>query len=436
MIPLGVALTVLFSLAVLVLPRVQAALGVMAGVCYITQGQMYLVGGFHMHAIRIVLLAGLIRLIVRGEFRGLKWNKIDWAMTSFLLVMTLVPTLREGTMEVFIYRVGSGYDIALSYWVFRGLLRTGVEVERFFYGLAFMMVPVAMEMTYECLSHRSLYEPFGGIGDLTIREGRPRCQGPFRIGITAGIFGATMIPQFIAMLHSRGRGFGAGIGLISALVITWTSNSSGPLMAALCSIVAWLFWPMRTQMQTVRRGIVAVLIALHLSMKVPVWFIFSKLGALTGGDGWHRSYLIDRYIHFFSDWWLMGTNNTHDWMPYVLPDGNADITDLYVAVGITGGVTALVLLIMLLVWCFRYLGNALQVLRAQFSKTELLFWGLGGALFSHVVTLFSITYWDQIFVVLWSLMAMISSVATDVMETEPTPEFVPEETPDAEPDLA
>ncbi len=418
MIPLGIALTLLFSAAVLMLPRVYAALGVMAAVCYITQGQVYLVGGFNMNSIRIVLLAGLIRLVVRGEFRNLKLNKVDWALIAYLCTMTIIPTLREGTTEVLVYRLGSGYDIALSYWVFRGLLKDWRDTEQFFYGLAFLIVPMTLEMINEFITHRSLYEPFGGIGDLTIREGRPRCQGPFRIGITAGVFGATLIPLFIALFRQNGRKPGAIIGFICALTITWTSNSSGPLMAALCSFVAWLFWPMRERMQTVRRGIVAVLVTLHLCMKGPVWFIFSKLGGLMGGDGWHRSYLIDRYFHFFPSWWLMGTNDTHDWMPYVLPDGNADITDLYVAVGITGGLTALVLLILLLVRCFRFLGQALSKLRTQFSEVETLFWGLGGALFSHVVTLFSITYWDQVFVVLWSLMAIISSTTSSVLDTE------------------
>lgn len=431
MIPLGAALTLLFSTAVLVLPRVYAALGVMAAVCYITQGQQYVVGGFHMHAIRIVLLAGLVRLVIRGEFRGTKLNKVDWALLGYTAAVTFIPSLREGTSEEFVYRLGCAYDISLSYWVFRGLLKDWDEITNFFNGLAFLIVPLALEMIFEMLTWRSLFEPFGGIGALTIREGRPRCQGAFRIGITAGVFGATLIPIFIALFRAGGRHVAATVGLFSALVITYAANSSGPLMAALCSIVAWIFWPMREQMSTVRRGIVAVLLGLHLCMKVPVWFIFSKLGCLTGGDGWHRSYLIDRFFHFFPNWWMMGTNDTHDWMPYVLPDGNADITNLYVAAGVNGGLAAVVLLILMLVRCFRYLGLAMRELRWRSLEAETIFWGLGGALFAHVVTLFSVTYWDQVFVVLWSLMAIIASVAGDVLENSPATEAAHDESPEA-----
>jgi hypothetical protein len=419
MIPAGIALTLLFVASVLFLPRRLAALGVMASVCYITQGQFFTVVGFHMHAVRIVLLAAMIRLMVRGEFRYLKVNKIDWAVLAYAVVVNLVPILRERTSEELVYRLGSLYDILLSYWVFRGLFRNWEELETYLAGLAFLIVPMALEMIFENLTHRSLFEPFGGIGDLTIREGRPRCQGAFRIGITAGVFGAALIPMFISLYRFKGRGLSATVGLIAAIVITYTSNSSGPLMAALSSFVAWMFWSMRTKMKKVRWGIILLLLLLQLSMKVPIWFIFSKLGALTGGDGWHRSYLIDRFIHFFSDWWLMGTKNTSDWMPTVLSDGNADITDLYVAAGINGGLLALVLLILILVRCFRYLGLALGEFRAQSSSAEFLFWGLGGALFSHVVTLFSVTYWDQLFVALWSCLAIISSVTANALEHEP-----------------
>ena len=416
MIPAGVALTLLFVASVIFLPRRLAALAVIASACYITQGQMVIVGGFHMYSLRIVLLAALIRLKCRGEFKDLKLNKIDWALLGYAVAVNLVPVLRQGTSIEMIYRMGCIYDILLSYWVFRGLIKKWEELETFLTGLAFLIVPMALEMIFELVTHKSLFEPFGGIGELTIREGRPRCQGAFRIGITAGFFGAALIPMFMSLYRFKGRSFAATVGLVAAIVITYTSNSSGPLMAALSSVVAWMFWPMRTMMKKVRWGIVLFLIFLHLSMKVPVWFIFSKLGSLTGGDGWHRSYLIDQFIHFFPDWWLLGAKSTSNWMPTVLANGSADITDFYVAAGVNGGLISLVLLILILVRCFSFLGLAMREHRLHSSDAEVLLWGLGGALFSHVVTLFSVTYWDQLFVVLWACLAIISSVTADTLE--------------------
>ena len=244
MIPAGVALTLLFVASVIFLPRRLAALAVIASACYITQGQMVIVGGFHMYSLRIVLLAALIRLKCRGEFKDLKLNKIDWALLGYAVAVNLVPVLRQGTSIEMIYRMGCIYDILLSYWVFRGLIKKWEELETFLTGLAFLIVPMALEMIFELVTHKSLFEPFGGIGELTIREGRPRCQGAFRIGITAGVFGAALIPMFMSLYRFKGRSFAATVGLVAAIVITYTSNSSGPLMAALSSVVAWMFWPM------------------------------------------------------------------------------------------------------------------------------------------------------------------------------------------------
>jgi hypothetical protein len=419
MIAAGVALTVLFVSGVLLLPRSWAALGVIAAVCYITQAQQVVLFGFHFTAIRIVLLAGIFRILARGEFRGCQLNKIDWALIGYTCATTFVPWLRERTSDELVYRLGCAYDILLSYWVFRGLLNNQETIETFLCGLAILIVPLAAEMVLESFTHRSLFEPFGGIGELTIRNGRPRCQGAFRVGITSGIFGATLMPMFVGLFRLSGRRGPAVLGILTTIVITYTSNSSGPLMAFLSGAVAWLFWPWRTNMRMVRRGIVALLVGLHLVMKVPVWFIFSKLGALTGGDGWHRSYLIDRFIHFFPDWWLIGAHDTSDWMPTVLSDGSADLTDLYVAAGVNGGLVCLVLLILLFVRCFRYLGAATAGLRARSSETEFILWGMGAALFAHVVTFFSVTYWDQLHVAWWGFLAMISTVTFHILQTEP-----------------
>jgi hypothetical protein len=429
----GSTLTLLLALMAFCLPRRWAALGVMAAVCYITQSQQINFLGFHFTAIRIVLLAALIRIMVRREFTNWQLNKIDWALIGYTIAVTLVPSVRERTSEEFVYRLGCAYDILLSYWVFRALLVDWNEVKEFLQGLAFLIVPLAMEMILEQVTHKSLFEPFGGIGELTIRNGRPRCQGAFRIGITAGVFGATLVPMFIGMYRLKSQRLTAIIGLISATVITYTSNSSGPLMAYLSAVTAWLFWPLRRDMRVVRRGIVAVLVGLHLVMKVPVWFIFSKLGALTGGDGWHRSYLIDRFIHFFPDWWLLGAQDTSDWMPTVLSGGGADLTDLYVAAGVNGGLVCLVLLILLLVRCFRYLGLAMIELRDYSSEAELFFWGMSAALFAHVVTLFSVTYWDQMYVAWWGLLAIVSSSTSNVLKSAQATELtqdVPQQFPD------
>ena len=94
---IGITLTLLSAVMVLFAPRRWAVLGVFVSVCYITQGQGVEVGGFHFFAQRIVLLAGLIRIVTRGELRSLKLNKIDWALLAYAVVSTIMPIIRMGS---------------------------------------------------------------------------------------------------------------------------------------------------------------------------------------------------------------------------------------------------------------------------------------------------------------------------------------------------
>src|ERR1039458_9789185 len=103
---IGTTLILLCAIMVIFAPRRYAVLAVFVSVCYITQGQEVIVGGFHFFAQRIVLLAGFVRIMTRRELRSLKLNKIDWALLAFAVVSTVVPIIRLGVWQE---QVGGAY---------------------------------------------------------------------------------------------------------------------------------------------------------------------------------------------------------------------------------------------------------------------------------------------------------------------------------------
>jgi hypothetical protein len=271
-------------------------------------------------------------------------------------------------------------------------------------------------MINESLTGTNVFNAMGGQGPAWLRDGRYRCIGAFRGPHTAGIFGATLIPVFVCLFFKGNqRGF-AVIGLFFATAITYASNSSGPLMAYLLGLVGLAFWPLRHNMQRVRRGLVAALIAYGLLSKAPIWYIFSKISDITGGDGWSRSFLMEQCFNHASRWWLMGTNNTGDWASSEMPGGGADLCNVFVSCAAVAGLGGLILFILLLVWCFQYLGRALHAAREMQPESEGLLWALGSVLFAHINALSSVTYFDQLFVVWWGFLAMISSDTADLIE--------------------
>jgi hypothetical protein len=416
---IGAALTLVASLTVILAPRRFAVMGIFAGVCYITQGQVLDVGGFHFYAIRIILFSGFIRILMRSELQRIRLSKIDWAVLAYTICAALVSISRTGLWQE---QVGITYNITLSYLVCRCLVTDWSDFQALLPSLALLIAPLALCMVAESLTRHNVFDFMGGHSPSD-RDGRPRCTGAFRGPHTAGTFGATLMPLFAGIFFVPGKRSASVIGFVAATAITYTSNSSGPLMAYLSCIIALTFWPLRQDMRKVRRGIVFALVAYTLVSKAPVWYVFSKVSDLTGGDGWHRSYLMDQCFKHISDWWLSGTEDTSAWAVTHMAWGGADITNEYVSNAANAGLGGLLLFILILVRSFQNLGLTLKVLRNVSPHTEWLLWCVSCALLGHVVTLFSVTYFDQMHVIWWGFLAMIASVTGDIQK------FVKEDKP-------
>jgi hypothetical protein len=175
----------------------------------------------------------------------------------------------------------------------------------------------------------------------------------------------------------------------------------------MAAMIAWGLWPIRTNMQAFRRGLVALLVLLAMVMKAPIWYLLARMSAVTGGTGWHRSYLIDMAVRNLEHWWLIGlpVRETARWMPYVVAaTGGADITNQFIAFGLQGGILAVAIFIFLLYLAFSNLGRALAFVRVsrQLSGLEPILWSLGVALTAHIMNWLGITYFDQ-FNMMWFL---------------------------------
>jgi hypothetical protein len=213
------------------------------------------------------------------------------------------------------------------------------------------------------------------------------------------------------------------LGIVGCLGATVLSNSSGPLLCVVAGVIGFLLWGMRHRMSWFRRGIVAALIGLSLVMKVPVWWIISKISDLVGGGGWHRAYIIDLCIRNFDTWWLMGYSHTKNWAPdyltLLVDPENLDITNHYVAQAAIGGIGMLVLFIAILVVCFKVVGRSLDAAEKKEGFQPLFLWSLGVSLAAHCTCFFSISYFDQIQVYWYWFLAVFSCLSVSEWVTMP-----------------
>ena len=406
---LGVGFTALMCFLLLTLPRKWALVPVIILICYMTMGERVIVVGLNFTMIRILTLVGWIRILIRGELKSLKLNPIDKALIWFAISGMLIYVLQWQTFDAVKYEFGQVYNALGMYFLFRFLVRDMDDCLRVFKIAAVFIIPLAASMVVERMTGRNAFAEFGGVSPITaIRDGVLRCQGPFAHPVLAGTFGATLFPLFVGLWRSKGHKLLSFLAILSSGAMVLTSGSSGPVGTLLAGLLALGCWPHRKHMSTIRSGILVAVVGLEIVMKAHVWFLLARVGIFSGSTGHHRAYLIDRALANLDDWWLLGTRSTVAWDEYY---NLFDITNQYLVYGADGGLITMLLFILVIVRCFGAVGLTVRALGEESRELQFCVWALGAALFSHVVTFLSVSYFDQNFVNWYLLLAIISTAS-------------------------
>jgi hypothetical protein len=396
----GLAAVVLFLAVVCALlsSRRSLPLVFIAAACSITIGQQLVVASLHFTIFRLIIVAAWIRLLLRGEARMGSWTTVDKALVAWVAIGTVAPILRIGSSEAFINAAGHAYDAIGLYFLFRFTVRTPDDVMLIVRAIAVMLILLVLPMTIERYLDVNIFSVFGGVPlHPLIRGGHLRAQGPFRHPILAGSFGATSLPLLAALWNSgkeSDRRLSA-VAFVSATIIVVLSESSGPVMTYIVALITILGWGFRKNVRELSYLFLLGLLGLMVMMKAPIWFVFSRVGDVLGGTGYHRSILIDAAIRHFGQWWKLGTSNTVDWLPYFLSlTDQADITNQFIAEGVNGGVFTLLAFVLMVAAAFRSSVAAAQDDRRSPGECRM-GWGIWSSLLTHVVAFLSVTYFDQ-----------------------------------------
>jgi hypothetical protein len=404
----GIAFLLAMAVLTFSLPRRLALLPIFLSSCYMTLAQVVSVGGLHFTVLRIVMLLGWVRVLSRGEHRGLQLNEIDrvvwrWAAACFLMGIILVPN-KDG----FQYELGEVYNALGLYFLMRVFLREAADLAALLKALVWALLPLSVLMVGEHQNGHNIFGALGGVTEASVNRGDSyRAQGPFAHSILAGTVGAFMMPLFLSLWLAKETRLLAIVGTIVATVMMLASHSSGPFMSYLGVLAAIALWPMRLKMRAFRRGLVVFLLLLQCVMKTPIWFLMAKIAELIGGDGYQRAVVMDQAIWRVNEWWLCGTTKTAHWYPsgvlYTDPD-RLDITNEFVNQAVAGGMLRLVLFIVIIVRCCREVGRSLR--REEHQPFAV--WLRGCALMANIVAFFSVSYFDQIDVFWFFSVALVS----------------------------
>ena len=402
--PLVAIAMALAILLILSLPRKYVIVPTLLALFLIPKGQVIVAAGLHFNVFRIIILVGLARWAASSRSSPLAggFNFMDRVVTLFAFSYLLVYSLQWMVPGALIVSLGLFLDAMGGYFVLRFLIQDREDVRRTIKVLAAVAIVNAVCMLNEQRTGTDLFSFLGGVSAGTVREGKIRSQGAFEVFITAGTYGATLVPLLIWLWSQARSKMISILGIFAATIMTVTCYASTTLVSYAAGIFALCFWPIRKQMRLVRWGIVVMLVGLHLVMQGPVWSLLEHIDLTGSSSSYHRYMLIDNLIRHFGDWWLLGTRDNSSWGWEMW-----DTSNQYVAYGLSGGLLTLIFFITIISRGFASLGTARKAAEGNRSE-EWFLWCLGATLFSHVVAFFGIGYFDQVQFAWFALLAIIS----------------------------
>ena len=421
--PLALTVTILLVLAVLTLPRRFALVPLLVSAATMPVAQRLVVAGADFTLLRLLLLAYLARVVLRAEWKGFVWNRLDTAIVLWVLSGTALMTLQYGSSEALLNRLGWAYDVVLIYFSARFVLREWGDVLVLGKSAAVLSLPLAVFFVVEWVTQYNVFHVFGGVPEFTwVREGVIRCQGPYAHPIIAGLFWAALLPLIWMLWDEENRAL-AVLGTLGAVTVVVTSSSSTPALALLAAAFAASLFVVRGYRTWMWVGLIVTILLLHfVIMKAPVWHLVSRVDLIVGSTGWHRFIIFDHFMNNFSDWYLIGYSSPRDWGWHM-----RDITNEFIIQGVRGGLLTLLLFLLVLARAFANVGRALARVAENRSNgdrpVEWRIWLVGVAIFVHIVAFWGLSYFGQMNMLLYLQFAVAGAVGAGLtMEVSPSPD--------------
>ena len=410
--PIALVIIVTLSLAIIFIRRQYVLIPIFLGACFIAPAQRIVIASLDFSSLRILGLVGWIRVILKKETTGFKWNPLDKIIIILAFSRILTYFALWQTTSALIYKLGESYSSVGTYFLLRILIKKVKDIEIAIKGFILISILVAIAFLLEKATARNIFSVFGGVPEITrLRGGRLRCQGAFPHPIIAGCFWAALLPMFMAQLwQKKGKVFGL-LGIITSSIIIITTASSTPMMGLMVGLIGFCFYPIRYKVRLIFVGIIFLFLGLSFYMNAPVWAIFARIDIVGGSTGYHRYRLIDSTIRNFKEWWLIGIKSTGHWGFLMY-----DITNQYVKQAVSGGLITLILFILLIRSVFKNWDK--QIKESSFFKDKnILAWAIGLSMSVHLIQFIGVSYFGQISLI-WNLSLVFSTISMKNVKNE------------------
>jgi len=386
----------------IVVPKKYFLLPFILAACFIPADQRVIISGLDFTPLRILVLVGFFRTILRAERLTFKWNRFDKLVLAWAICGAVIYLIQWADMRALIYKCGVLFDIIGLYWLFRINISSWSDIRLAIKIFAVCSLALAVLVGLEWATGKNPFAVLGRV-ETVVREGRYRCQASFPHAIMLGLFWATLVPLFIGFAGQDKSKLLLWSAVAACAFIAAATASSTPILTLLIVLIMLCGYGWREYTACAGWGLFASLVALHIVMKAPVWHLISRIGVVGGSTGWHRFILIDQAINHFGEWLFLGCRSTAHWGL-----GLSDITNQYVLEGVVGGFGTLALFLVMIYMALRILLHL--SIQHQQPKQRFLAWCLFVAILGHCVAFLGVSYFGQIMIILYLNFAIVGSI--------------------------
>ncbi|HPC94154.1 MAG TPA: hypothetical protein PLU87_04365 [Sedimentisphaerales bacterium] len=393
-----IALAIILSLATLLVPKRYFLLPYIVAACFVPADQRVIIADLDFTVLRILVAVGVLRILCQEDSKPVTFNSFDKLVVAWALCGAIIYVLRWGSFAAVVNRCGTLFDCLGMYWLFRKSVTKLDDIKQVGRILAVCSLVMVVLVGLEWTTGQNPFVVLGRVGTV-VREGEYRCQASFPHSIMLGLFWATVVPLFVGLWKTETHKWLYVAATAATVFIVIATRSSTPLLTLMIIGALLPLFQYRQYGRLAAWCTVAMLVALHIVMKAPVWHLIARINMVGGSTGWHRYHLINEAVNHFAEWAVLGTRGTAHW-----GWGLQDITNQYVLEGVRGGLITLILFVVLLVRAVAKVGSA--SLRPISAGHQWLFWGICISLFGHCVSFFGVSYFGQIILLLYLTLAI------------------------------
>jgi hypothetical protein len=405
-------IAVFLAVLTIIVPRKHFMLIYIIAACFIPRDQRIIIMELDFTVLRILVVSGILRIILRKEYRNINWNILDKAVFLWVVCGSIIFIIQYADKNAVIYKSGVLFDVIGMYWIFRQNICSWDDIKCLITAFsisAVLMVPfIAIEWTTN-------QNPFVILGKAIteVRIGRLRCQGAFPHSIIFGVFWATLVPLFVFKAMTGKNKLLYWGAILASLFFVIASASSTPLGILIIVLMLIPAFKLRHYARHAAWGLFLSLLALHMIMKAPVWHLMARVTMVAGSTGWHRYHLIEQAIKHFDEWALLGTKDTTSWdYRDLLVPQQYDITNQYVYEGVRGGLITLIIFIVMLIIALKILRN--HFILSPTHERRFLAWCICCSMVGHYISFIGLSYFGQILMLWYLMLAIVGFMAGEL----------------------